>query len=106
VSCAAGVSIGVHGTTLYASLYRFDDIFLVNAHTFGAWACQSPVYEVHVTSAGGCSITMTAFQPAWDTAAAAPDQQPTQNHPTERARCRAAGPPRGRLSARGVDKAH
>ena len=30
------VSIGVHGTTMYASLYRFDDIFLVNTHTSGA----------------------------------------------------------------------
>ncbi len=68
VSCAAGVSIGVHGTTLYASLYRFDDIFLVNAHTFGAWACQSPVYQIRRHEGSGLfDYYDAAFQRVWDT---------------------------------------
>ena len=38
-----GVQIRTHGTTLYASIYRFDDTMLINSHTYGAYAAQSPV---------------------------------------------------------------
>ena len=68
VSCAAGVTIRAHGTTLYASLYRFDDTILVNAHTFGSWACQSPVYLIRRHHDSGLfDYYDEAFQRVWDT---------------------------------------
>lgn len=44
-----GVQIRTHGTTLYASQYRFDDI---NNHTFGAYAAQSPVTHLQRVPGG------------------------------------------------------
>lgn len=38
-----GVSVRPHGTTLYASQFRFDDTLLINTHAHGVWAAQSPV---------------------------------------------------------------
>lgn len=40
------IDVKSHGTTLYASHFRFDDVLLVNTHSFGAWACQSPVHKI------------------------------------------------------------
>lgn len=40
-----GVEIRTHGTTLYNSIYRFDDQLLVNPHVYGALAGQSPVLQ-------------------------------------------------------------
>jgi hypothetical protein len=51
--CAAGVEIKVHGTTLYASLFRFDDVMLVNPHAYGAPGYASPVQRIHRRSMGG-----------------------------------------------------
>jgi ADP-ribose pyrophosphatase YjhB (NUDIX family) len=39
---APGVELRFHATTLYNSLYRFDDDLLVNAHVYGAPAAHSP----------------------------------------------------------------
>lgn len=41
-----GLHVRIHGTTLYASQFRFDDHALLNTHAFGAWACDSPVIEL------------------------------------------------------------
>jgi hypothetical protein len=35
-----------HETTLYASHFRFDETILVNTHSYGDWACHSPVLQV------------------------------------------------------------
>ncbi|WP_256788881.1 XRE family transcriptional regulator [Frankia sp. AvcI1] len=43
---APGVHIHLHSTTLYSSIYRFDDVLLANTHVFGAPAAQSPVVHV------------------------------------------------------------
>ncbi|MEV6878877.1 XRE family transcriptional regulator [Amycolatopsis sp. NPDC051128] len=47
-----GVEVRTHGETLYNSLYRFDDDLLVNGHTFGALAGQSPVWHLRRVSGG------------------------------------------------------
>jgi len=44
---ASGVEIRLHDTTLYNSLFRFDDALLVNTHAYGAPAAQSPVLHIH-----------------------------------------------------------
>ncbi len=41
-----GVHIHLHSTTLYSSIYRFDDVLLANTHVFGAPAAQSPVIHL------------------------------------------------------------
>jgi hypothetical protein len=46
VAHVPGVQIRRHSATLYASLFRFDDIVLVNDHVYGVWACHSPVYHL------------------------------------------------------------
>lgn len=40
------VCIRSHGTTLYASQFRFDDTLLINTHAYGVWASQSPVLRL------------------------------------------------------------
>ena len=55
----AGVGIRQHATTLYASLFRFDDVLLVNDHAYGVWACHSPVYQLRRRSTGTCSTFYT-----------------------------------------------
>ena len=43
---SAGVELRFHATTLYNSIYRFDDDMLVNAHVYGAPAAHSPVLHL------------------------------------------------------------
>jgi hypothetical protein len=45
---APGVQVRSHETTLYNSIYRYDDELLVNTHAYGAGAPQSPVVSVEV----------------------------------------------------------
>ncbi|MFI5586499.1 helix-turn-helix domain-containing protein [Amycolatopsis sp. NPDC051758] len=61
-----GVEVRTHGETLYNSLYRFDDELLVNGHTLGALAGQSPVWHLRRTSAGPIwEHYRRAFERAW-----------------------------------------
>lgn len=41
-----GLEVRLHTTTLYNSIFRYDDDMLVNMHTFGAPAAQSPVLHL------------------------------------------------------------
>jgi transcriptional regulator with XRE-family HTH domain len=62
----SGVEVRTHGETLYNSLYRFDGDLLVNGHTLGALAGQSPVW--HLRRAPGGPIWehyRRAFERAW-----------------------------------------
>jgi hypothetical protein len=43
---APGVELRFHATTLYNSIYHFDDDMLVNAHVYGAPAAHSPVLHL------------------------------------------------------------
>lgn len=46
-----GVGIRCHGTTLYNSIYRFDDEMLVNTHIYGLMAGHAPVIHLRQLSA-------------------------------------------------------
>jgi len=47
-----GVEVRTHGTTLYNSLFRFDQDLLVNGHAYGAVAGQSPVLHLRRVPGG------------------------------------------------------
>lgn len=69
-----GIEIRLHGTTLYNSIYIFDDEMLVNVHTYGAPAVQSPV--LHLKQRGGrlFAYYMAALERVW--ALAVPAEKP------------------------------
>jgi hypothetical protein len=61
-----GVQVRGHSTTLYNSIYRFDDKMLVNAHTFGAAAVESPVLQIHRVPSGRLfDHYMRSFERVW-----------------------------------------
>lgn len=45
-SAHSGVDIRTHTTTLYASIFRFDDNALVNAHIYGLSANRAPMFHL------------------------------------------------------------
>lgn len=67
----AGVGVRTHGSTYYASHFRFDDVLLVNAHAFGVWSCQSPVLQFQRAGTGGglFEYQVCVFESAWRRAA-------------------------------------
>ena len=44
--------IHLHDTTLYNSIYRFDDDMLVNAHLYATIAYAAPVFHLRQLAAG------------------------------------------------------
>ena len=64
-----GVEVRLHDTTLYNSIFRFDDDLLVNMHAYGAVAAKSPVMHVR-RIAGGRLFPhyMRSFERVWDEA--------------------------------------
>ena len=61
-----GVDVRTHGTTLYASIFRFDDVLLVNTHAFGVWAASSPALQVRrAADAGLFDFYTSAFERVW-----------------------------------------
>lgn len=63
----AGVEARRHGQTLYASLFRFDEDLLVNPHTLGQPASQSPVFHFrHIPGGRLFRHHMKGFEQAWD----------------------------------------
>jgi transcriptional regulator with XRE-family HTH domain len=64
-----GVEVRLHGTTLYNSIYRFDDQLLVNSHAYGAPAAQSPVlYIRHLPGGRLFSHYEASFERVWNKA--------------------------------------
>jgi hypothetical protein len=60
------IEIRLHRTTLYNSLFRFDDDLLVNHHAYGVPAYQSPV--MHVRRSGTddqFSLHVESFETIW-----------------------------------------
>jgi hypothetical protein len=49
---APNVGVRLHATTLYNSIYRFDEQMLVNAHVYGFPAAHAPVLHLRKLSAG------------------------------------------------------
>lgn len=73
------VQVSLHQTTLYNSIYRFDDEMLVNTHVYGFPAPHAPVLHIRKLSGGDLFDTyadsfdrvVTASRPAWPTEIAA-----------------------------------
>jgi hypothetical protein len=60
------VSVRLHATTLYNSIYRYDDELLVNSHTYGVPAGQSPVLHLRRFDGGTLFDHYTAsFERVW-----------------------------------------
>lgn len=66
VQDAGGVMVRQHGTTYYASHFRFDDVVLINTHIYGVWSCQSPVLQLQRASTSGLfDLHVGAFETVW-----------------------------------------
>jgi hypothetical protein len=68
---APDVEVRFHATTLYNSIYRFDDDVLVNAHVYGAPAAHSPVLHLRRLP-GGILVAhyLASFERVWEQATA------------------------------------
>ena len=64
-----GCEIRLHGTTLYASIFRYDDQLLVNPHVYGAPASLNPTFYFR-RAGDGCLFEhyVTSFERVWATA--------------------------------------
>lgn len=61
-----GVTLRSHSTTVHASLFRFDDLLLVNTSAFGVWACHSPVLQLQRAFSGLLfDFHSSAFERVW-----------------------------------------
>ena len=62
-----GVEARAHDSTLYTSIFRFDDDVYANTHTYGAPANHSPMLHLH-RIAGGRLFPhfMDAFERVWE----------------------------------------
>jgi hypothetical protein len=64
---APGLELRFHTTTLYNSIYRFDDDMLVNAHVYGAPAAHSPVLHLHRLPGGQLfDHYQASFERVWE----------------------------------------
>lgn len=62
----AGVEVRTHATPLYASLYGYDDSWLVNTHTHGVPAMSSPVLHLERVPGGRwVDYYAAAFDRVW-----------------------------------------
>jgi transcriptional regulator with XRE-family HTH domain len=64
-----GIEIRCHGTTLYNSIYRFDEEMLVNTHVYGFMAAHAPLLHLRRLSGGDLFETYSeSFENVWNTA--------------------------------------
>ena len=62
-----GVRIHLHDTTLYNSIYRFDDDMMVNAHLYATNAYAAPVFHLRHLAAGELFTNyMQSFEAVWE----------------------------------------
>jgi transcriptional regulator with XRE-family HTH domain len=70
-------SIRVHGTTLYNSIFRFDDEMLVNTHVWGLSAYGAPALHLRRIDGGGVFDTYArSFELVWSVTRALPASPP------------------------------
>lgn len=70
VAGVPGIEVRVHGTTLYNSIYRFDEDLMVNGHAYGEPASHSPI--IHFRRVPGGRVWdhyMRSFDAVWSGAA-------------------------------------
>lgn len=64
-----GIEIRCHGTTLYNSIYRFDEEMLVNTHVYGFMAAHAPLLHLRRLAGGDLFETYSeSFENVWNTA--------------------------------------
>jgi transcriptional regulator with XRE-family HTH domain len=64
-----GCDVRLHGTALYASLFRFDDILLANPHMWGAPASANPVLHLRrIEGSAWFDGYLRSFAAVWETA--------------------------------------
>jgi transcriptional regulator with XRE-family HTH domain len=64
-----GVAVRLHDTTLYNSLYRYDDELLVNSHVYGMPAGTSPMLHLRRLPGGRLfDHYMASFERVWELA--------------------------------------
>lgn len=64
-----GVQIRCHGTTLYNSIYRYDNEMIVNPHVYGVGAPHAPAFHLRRLSGGDLfDIYAQSFDQVWATA--------------------------------------
>ncbi|WAX55119.1 hypothetical protein M6B22_11160 [Jatrophihabitans cynanchi] len=62
-------TLRLHATTLYSSIFRFDEQLLVNWHIYGTPAADAPVFQFRIPEDGRASIATrlaAAFDSIWD----------------------------------------
>jgi transcriptional regulator with XRE-family HTH domain len=63
------LAIRSHGTTLYNSIYRFDDDMLVNTHVYGFMAAHAPLLHLRRLAGGDLFETYSeSFDAVWNAA--------------------------------------
>ncbi|MEU5849243.1 DUF5919 domain-containing protein [Saccharopolyspora shandongensis] len=69
VSTVDGIDVRCHGTTLYNSIYRYDDDMIVNPHVHGFQAPHAPAPHLRRLSAGDLFETYSeSFEAVWNAA--------------------------------------
>lgn len=64
-----GCEVRLHGTTLYNSLFRYDDEMIVNPHAYGEAASANPVLHLRrLNGAGIFDHYINSFERVWATA--------------------------------------
>jgi hypothetical protein len=64
-----GCEIRLHSTTLYNSLFRYDDEVMVNTHLYGEPASLNPVFQLRRVDGGTLfDHYVTNFDRVWATA--------------------------------------
>ncbi|MFF8604420.1 XRE family transcriptional regulator [Streptomyces sp. NPDC015346] len=78
----AGCEVRLHDTTLYTSLFRYDDNLLVNPHVWGQPASANPLLHLRRAEAGGWFDNYAhSFSAVWAGARPwTPDQEGTAAH--------------------------
>ncbi|MFD1660166.1 hypothetical protein ACFSL4_18670 [Streptomyces caeni] len=74
---APGCEVRLHDTTLYNSIFRYDDQLLVNPHIWGQPASANPLFQLRRTNGTDwCDRYAESFEAVWNTARPwAPDCQ-------------------------------
>jgi transcriptional regulator with XRE-family HTH domain len=70
LSGVSGCEMRLHGTTLYASLFRYDDTMMVNPHAWGQPASTNPLLHLRRldAAAGVFDHYLDSFEGVWKTA--------------------------------------